>query len=122
MPDASAAARLFRHARREAVVVLVLWAVALVWTVGYCYLRGYQHSDNDVLVRWGWAASRSADDFGQVLGFPDWVFVGIILPWLACTAFTMVYSMVGLTDDDLGAEAEEEQSPREGIPPAGGQS
>ena len=122
MPDTHAAARLFRHARREALVVLAVWVVALVWTVGYCWLRGYERAADDALVRSGLAAARDADNFQQVLGLPDWVFFGILLPWLACTVFTMLYSVWGLKDDDLGKEAEEEQPAQGEIPPAAGQS
>jgi hypothetical protein len=107
MADREAAARLFRHARREAMVVLVVWALALAWSVGYCYLYGYEHSADSWVVQAGLAPPPDARTFRPVAGFPDWVVYGILLPWLACTAFTIYFALFGMTDDDLGAEAEE---------------
>jgi hypothetical protein len=91
--DRAAAARLFRNARREALTVAVVWLLALLWTVGYCGLRAYD---------------RPADDLTAVLGFPDWVFWGIVVPWALCTAFTVWFCARGVADDDLGAEQDEE--------------
>lgn len=53
-------------ARREMGVALVLFAAALVYTCGYCYLYGY---------------GRSPESLTFVLGFPDWVFWGVVVPW-----------------------------------------
>jgi hypothetical protein len=106
MPDRGSASHLHRHARREAVVVIVVWALALVWTVGYCYLHGYQHEADSWVVRMGLAPPKSAVRFRFIAGVPEWVMVGIMLPWAACTAFTMIYSLWGMKDHDLGAEAE----------------
>ena len=104
MNDPEAQARLLRHARREALVVMAVWLLALAWTVGYCYLRGYQHPPDAWVVRAGLASPRQAEDLGQVAGFPDWVFFGILLPWLVCTAFTIAFGLFGMSDDPLGAE------------------
>jgi hypothetical protein len=90
--DRAAAARLFRNARREAVTVAVVWLLALLWTVGYCARHAY---------------GRAADDLGTVLGFPDWAFWGIFVPWALCTSFTVVYCLWGVADDDLGADQDE---------------
>jgi hypothetical protein len=107
MSDPKAAARLYRNACREAKLLLTVWASAFLWTVGYCYLRGYHHSPDSWVIQNGLATARSAGDFQTVLGFPDWVFVGILVPWALCTAFTVVFSLFILRDDDLGAESEE---------------
>ena len=56
--------------RREAVVVLTLFLIALTYTVGYCAWQGYK---------------RSLDELTFVFGFPDWVFWGVVLPWGVCT-------------------------------------
>jgi hypothetical protein len=101
------AARLFQHARREALIVLAVWAVALAWTVGWCYLRGYEHAAESWPVRAGLAEVRTAADVRLTAGFPDWVFYGIVLPWFACTAFTVGFCLFVMTDDDLGTEAGE---------------
>lgn len=106
MQDPQAANRLFRNARREMILVLAVTVLALLWTVGYCFLFGYQHDETSWLVERGWASPRSAENFQQISGLPDWVFVGILLPWLLCTVFTIGVCL-GLKDDDLGTEAEE---------------
>jgi hypothetical protein len=105
MPDREPEVRLIRHARREAAIVLTVWALALAWVVGYCYLHGYRHDEDSAVVRWGLAEPRTADNLNLIAGFPDWVFVGIVVPWLLCTAFTLVFCFF-MTDDDLGPPRE----------------
>ena len=87
---------LVRSAGREAVVVLVSWAVALVYTVGYCYLFGYNRPPQDVKL---------------VLGMPDWIVWGVIAPWLACYLFSLWFSYGFMQDADLGAEQPEAGEP-----------
>ncbi|HYT93790.1 MAG TPA: DUF997 family protein [Gemmataceae bacterium] len=96
MADPDAPRRLFRHAKREALVVVIVWALALVWSLGYCYLRGYRPADDP------------GNDLTLILGFPDWIFYGIMLPWVACSLFTIWFGLYGMSDDDLGAEKDEE--------------
>ena len=79
-------------ARREAVVVLVLWVAALCYTITYCYLHGY---------------NRSLESLTFVMGIPDWVFWGIVTPWMACLAACWFFSYVLMADADLGAENED---------------
>ncbi len=106
MADHQAARQLFRHARREAVLVLVVNLLALAWTVGYCYLHGYQHDPASWLVQMGLATPRSASDLQLIAGVPDWVMYGIVVPWLVCAALTgLVYWL--MPDDDLGQDQEE---------------
>ena len=105
MPVREGEVRLLRHARREAVIVLAVWSLALVWAVGYCYLRGYRHDKDSIVVRWKLAELRTAEDLKLLAGFPDWVFVGIVLPWLLCTSFTLAFCFF-MTDDDLGPARE----------------
>jgi hypothetical protein len=99
MPDSQKSATLFRNALREAWVSLILFAVALTWTIGYCYLRGYEHAPDSWLVRSGLAVSRPPGEVSLVLGLPDWVCWGIFVPWVLCIAFTMLYSSFGMSDD-----------------------
>lgn len=72
-----------RSARREALTVLGVWLVALAWTVGYCTARGYSPET---------ATTRF------VLGLPEWVFWGIVVPWFACIAFGCWFSSFGMED------------------------
>lgn len=107
MPDPDAPIRLFRHARREAVFVALVLLVSLTWTLGYCYLRGYKHDPQSWIVRSGLAVQ--ADKAEKVIvGLPEWVFYGILLPWILCSVLTLGFGLFGMPDDDLGAEAEEE--------------
>jgi hypothetical protein len=108
MSDPETPRRLFRNARREALVVLAVWGLALLWVLGYCYLRGYQHAEDSLVVRLGLAEPRQPDEFEALAGFPEWVLFGIVLPWLACSAFTVWFGVFGMSDDDLGADKEEE--------------
>jgi hypothetical protein len=78
-----------RSARREAAATLIAWACALSYTVIYCSLYGY---------------GRSLDDLHFVLGFPDWVFWGIVAPWGVCMVLCYWFSYVFMTDEDLGGE------------------
>ncbi len=96
MPDPTPARRLFQNARREALVVVGAWVVAFAWTVGWCWLFGYPHGGD-------------TPDPKLVLGFPDWVFWGIVIPWVACTLFTIGFGLYGMSDDDLGADAGQEK-------------
>ena len=107
MPEREAANRLFRHARREAIVIVVAWFLTILWTLGYCYLRGYDHAPDSWLVRWGLATPRAAEEMQQWAGFPDWVLNGVVLPWAGCTLFTLAFAAFGMADDDLGTETEQ---------------
>jgi hypothetical protein len=78
--------------RREALGVLVIWLAAMAYTVTYCYLHGY---------------GRRVEDLTFVLGFPDWVFWGIITPWLICLGVSWVFAFWFMTDEQLGAEQDE---------------
>ena len=100
------ARRTLRNARREALLVVAILLGALVWTVGYCSLRGYQHAPDSWLIQSGLARNRTADDLTTYAGIPDWVFIGIVVPWGICTLLTIALSLRGLANDDLGAEQE----------------
>jgi hypothetical protein len=80
--------------RREALLVLLIWLVAATYTVGVCY---------------GWGYGRDAATLTYVLGFPDWVFWGVIVPWTVCTAICYLMAYHFIADDDLGEEQAETQ-------------
>src|SRR5262245_13512298 len=98
---------LHQNARREAITVLAVFAVALIWTLSFCYLNGYHHDPQSWVVQSGLARQRTGESPQHILGIPDWVLVGIVLPWLMCAAFTVGFCL-GMKDDDLGHEAEDE--------------
>ena len=77
----------FLHARREAIIIFLVWVAALLWAVPYCYLTGY-HVEPDQL--------------RLIYGIPSWVFGGIVMPWLVADVFTIVFCLRYMKDDDLG--------------------
>ena len=79
-----------RSARREALVVLVVWLVAMGYVVGYCAMHGYD---------------RTEADLKFVLGFPDWIFWGIVVPWTICVFFSFYFGATFMRDEDLGADS-----------------
>jgi hypothetical protein len=84
--------QLLHHARREGLLLLTVWGVALLWSCGYSRFFGYE---------------RSADDISLILGIPDWVFWGIVIPWAICVVFTFWFCFFFMSDDDLGRDPDE---------------
>ncbi len=81
----------YLHARREAWVAFLGWLAAGIYTVGYCYLFGYD------LDR---ASLRT------ILGLPSWIVFGIILPWTVAVGFGVWFGLVLVKDEDLGRDTE----------------
>lgn len=88
----------YRHARREGLVILAAWLVTTAYCCGYCYLHGYE--------RPGFAPT--AEDIRPILGIPSWFFWGVLAPWAACGVFILLFAGLGMADDDLGADHAEE--------------
>lgn len=85
---------LVRTARREALLVAGLWIAALLWSVGYSYLSGY---------------GATADKLQFTLGFPSWIFWGVVAPWVLCAVISLFITRVLMTDEELGGEPPEEE-------------
>jgi hypothetical protein len=83
---------LLKSARREALFAAGVWLVAMAYTVGYCCLYGY---------------GRSAESLTFVLGFPTWVFWGIVVPWGACTLISCGFSLFFMKVCELGEDLNE---------------
>ncbi len=81
----------FLHSRREAIIIVGVWALALLWSVPYCYLRGYNLSPQEIHTIWG---------------IPSWVFWGIGVPWILADLFTAWFCFWYMSADDLGEEPE----------------
>lgn len=77
---------LLKAARREALIAFTMWLTATVYSVGYCCAFGY---------------GRKAESLTFVLGFPDWVFWGLVLPWGFFTVAASGFAMCFMTDQDL---------------------
>ena len=54
----------YYHARRETVVIMAVWFLALVYVVTYCYLFGRPPQEGQLKLVWG---------------MPSWVFWGVVL-------------------------------------------
>jgi hypothetical protein len=79
-----------RSARREAIVSILVWLGAMLYTVGYCWQYGYGRAASDVKLIWG---------------IPDWVLWGIVAPWLVCAVISWWFAYGLMSDEPLGAEA-----------------
>ena len=73
-------------ARREALIVAVTFVLAITYTLTYCTYFGY---------------NRDPESLTFVLGFPDWVFYGILCPWAVCTVLACTFSYFLMEDHDL---------------------
>lgn len=78
-------------ARHEAIVVGIACACAMLYTVGYCAVNGY---------------GRKIEDLTYVLGFPDWIFWGIVVPWGVSILFSIYFGAFYMQDADLGVDLE----------------
>ncbi|MDZ4783115.1 MAG: DUF997 family protein [Planctomycetia bacterium] len=85
-----------RSSRREALWIFLIWCVTLIYCVTYCAAYGY---------------GRSAEELTFVLGFPSWVFWGVIVPWGVCTVLSAAFTWFVISDDPLGAEIEYPDEP-----------
>ncbi len=85
----------FVSARREALVAALVWAAATAWSVGYCARYGY---------------GRSVESLSFVLWFPDWVFWGIVAPWLVCIVISLWFALSFMSDEDLGTNDQDEDA------------
>jgi hypothetical protein len=81
--------RLLKNARREGRLLMAGWAIALVWSVGVGTFLGY---------------NRDAREMDLILGFPDWVFWSVVLPWGVCLVFSTWFCFFYMADDDLGED------------------
>jgi hypothetical protein len=84
--------QLLRHARREGLLIMAVWAAALLWSVGCGYVLGYDRDPATVTL---------------VLGMPDWVFWAVVLPWALCLAFSAWFCFAFMADDDLGRDPDD---------------
>jgi hypothetical protein len=84
--------RLLRNARREGLLIMAAWALALVWSAAVAAVAGYD---------------RDPADISLVLGIPDWIFWGVVFPWGLCLVFSTWFCFAWMADDDLGKDPEE---------------
>jgi hypothetical protein len=80
--------------RREALITFAIWLMACIYSISVCYRYGY---------------GRDVTTLTYVLGFPDWIFYGVVLPWTICTVLCFVMAYCVIADAELGEEQAEEQ-------------
>jgi uncharacterized protein DUF997 len=90
--------QLLRHARRESLVVMAVWAFALAWSTVCGYVLGY----------------NPHREVGLILGMPDWVFWAVVLPWGLILLFSAWFCFAFMADDDLGRDPEEKRPTESG--------
>lgn len=93
-----------RSSRREALFAGGFFVVALAYVVGMSLWLGYDQAEPVVFV----------------LGFPRWVFWGVVVPWVGCLVVSTVFAYAIMKDEDLGAEtdAPDDVGVRDEPPPA----
>ncbi|MEO2049246.1 MAG: hypothetical protein ABGX16_22025 [Pirellulales bacterium] len=107
----------FLNSLREAKIIISIWALAMVYTCTYCYLYGYESHPSDPAAVGpavsSWVGPLESFDrdpttlttpFG--LGIPDWVFYGVVAPWIACLLATFVFCLFVFKEDELGDDEE----------------
>ena len=79
--SSSAETRSLCQSRRE------LWLILLAWlgVIGYSAAKGYDLAPEEV---------------STVLGFPGWVFWGVVTPWMIANAFTFWFCLRALKNDE----------------------
>lgn len=107
----------YRNSRREACLILGLWATCFAYTLTFCYLFGYTSHEPDPSATGPSIAATVGplEDYNREpesvtypfgLGIPDWVFWGVGVPWLVCVVLSFFYGLVLFAEDDLGGESQ----------------
>ncbi|MEX1230577.1 MAG: hypothetical protein WEB58_10070 [Planctomycetaceae bacterium] len=91
--------------RREAIIVFVVFIIALFWSILASYDLGYlHHTDTGTYI----GSHPENVELTYVFGFPHWVFWGIVIPWGSCIVFSIIFGAFLVRDEDLGEELEEQ--------------
>ena len=69
---------------------MLAWLGCALWVIGYCWVNAYDLAPEQVTT---------------VLGFPDWVFWGVVTPWMVANAFTFWFCLRALKNDEDEEEA-----------------
>lgn len=112
----------FRNSLRECVFLLLLWLACCLYTVTYCYLAGYLvHEPHPnatgpsigklvgPLTAFDRHPQSLTTPFG--LGVPDWVFFGVIVPWVVAVVITVLYCFYFFVEDDLSGAGRAGENP-----------
>ena len=93
-PAGSSSDVVWTHSLREAIEILVVGGVFMVWTIGYSYCYGYGSDARTSLI----------------FGIPAWAFWGIAVPWGTATLVSIAFAYWRIADDRLvDGQAEDDQ-------------
>lgn len=109
---------LYQHTKREARWIVRLWLVAMIYTCSVCYLFGYTSHPPDPAstgpaIGGFLGPLHRFDRTGPSLtfplgwGIPDWVFYGVVIPWIVSILASIYFCYVVFHEDDLGDDAEQ---------------
>jgi hypothetical protein len=96
LPDKDQYDPVFLHARREAIVIILLFAGFCIWAVSVCWTQGYLKSDETLAV------------VETTFGMPTWAFWGVFVPWIVSDAAAVWFCFFIMKPDDLGTAHENE--------------
>lgn len=82
----------YLNSLREMRIMLSAWGTCLCWTIGYCWLAAgsVSQTDGEAALMWG---------------FPSWVTIGVIIPWILCGFFSVCFALFGIAEDDEDSTA-----------------
>lgn len=83
----------FVNSKREARVILLIFGLFALHTLGFCYLFG------------GLPTMEGRVAESSVWGIPLWVFWGIFVPWFGAVLVTGWFCFAFMQDDNLAPEA-----------------
>lgn len=82
----------YLNSRRETLVIVVTCLVMAALSLGVCFRLGLGAVTEEEVVE------------QAIWGVPSWVFWGLLVPWIAGTAFTAWFAFAVLRDDPLGSD------------------
>ena len=86
----------YLHARREAVVIILLFATFCIWSLAVSWTQGYKSGGLD------------GESIKTILGMPTWAFWGVFVPWLVVDVVAVWFCFCFMKNDDLGEAHEGE--------------
>lgn len=80
---------LVRHSRMEAAVAGLIWLAFMTSVVGISFALG---------------SGRKPADVTYVFGVPDWVFFGVVIPWVVGVGVSYWYAFTFVRDESIGED------------------
>jgi hypothetical protein len=94
VPESPETDPVLRNARREAIIIGLVWLAATVYCCVFSYVFGYDRPGHPL----------GRNDVRPILGIPWWAFWGYLVPWGVCAVFTFWFAGWYVADDDLGSD------------------